>query len=108
MQARVTADAASGRRIGSRTRKRTPSVNSSRTLARSSAGASGGSGARIAAMNAAENRNETASMRIVTGPVTSCTSQPERLNPPTSATELLAASLLFPSSSWSLFTSVGR
>ena len=52
---------------------------------------------RIARSDAAENRNDTASMPIAPGALTSCTSQPAALNEPNSATEALAASLLFPS-----------
>ena len=42
------------------------------------------------------------------GAVTSCTSQPARLNEPNSATDSLAVSLLLPSMSCSLSMSVGR
>ena len=72
----------------------------------------GGDGRRLAprirSRKNAEPKNEAASTRSAPGPLNSCTSQPADPNAPTSATDALAASLLFPSTSSSRSTSAGR
>jgi hypothetical protein len=55
------------------------------------------SAARTSQIKMAETANETASIRIVTGAVKSCTNHPATASPLNSATDALAESLLFPS-----------
>ena len=55
------------------------------------------SGAWISQTETVERTNEIASIRIVIAAMKSCTSQPARATPLTSATEALAESLLLPS-----------
>ena len=60
-------------------------------------GGRGGSGVRMRSIDTADTANDTASIRIANGALTTWTSAPAIPGPPISASDELVASLLLPS-----------